>query len=70
VGAGAILRTESPERVQGLTTAAGIWLTAAVGVVVGLGREATAILGTLLALAILSPLPGEQRSHPDGREVP
>jgi len=43
--------------VQGLTTAAGLWLTAAVGVAAGLGRESTAVLGTLLALAVLSLVP-------------
>jgi len=43
--------------VQGLTTAAGLWLTAAVGVAAGLGRESTAVLGTLLALAVLSLIP-------------
>jgi putative Mg2+ transporter-C (MgtC) family protein len=54
LGAGMILR--SGDRVQGLTTAAGIWLTAAVGMAVGLGRPATALLVTVLALVILSPM--------------
>jgi putative Mg2+ transporter-C (MgtC) family protein len=56
LGAGAILKPSNGEEscVHGLTTAAGIWFTAAVGVAVGLGREATAVLGTLLALGILS----------------
>jgi putative Mg2+ transporter-C (MgtC) family protein len=63
IGAGAILRTtESAGKVQGLTTAAGIWLTAAIGVAVGLGREATAVLGTLLALAILTCFSWQQRA--------
>ena len=54
IGAGAILKRPEQEEVQGLTTAAGLWLTAAVGMAVGLGREASAILGTFLALLILS----------------
>lgn len=69
IGAGAILKTaESEGKIQGLTTAAGIWLTAAIGVAVGLGREATAVLGTLFALAILSWLSRQQRrgSEDDG----
>jgi len=51
--AGSILKSDD-DHVRGLTTAAGIWLTAAMGVAAGLGREATAALSALLALAILS----------------
>lgn len=51
--AGSILRSDD-DQVRGLTTAAGIWLTAATGVAAGLGREMTAALSALLALAILS----------------
>jgi putative Mg2+ transporter-C (MgtC) family protein len=57
LGAGAILKLDDEEKVKGLTTAAGIWMTAAIGVAVGLGREATALLSTLLALAIFSLVP-------------
>jgi putative Mg2+ transporter-C (MgtC) family protein len=57
LGAGAILKLDDEEKVKGLTTAAGIWMTAAIGVAVGLGREATALLSTLLALAIFSVVP-------------
>ncbi|WP_348753447.1 MgtC/SapB family protein [uncultured Aquincola sp.] len=55
--AGTIIKGRDEEDVQGLTTAAGIWLTAAIGVGVGLGREASAVLSTLLALLILHWLP-------------
>ncbi len=54
LGAGAIVKGSREEDIQGLTTAAGIWLTAAVGIATGLGRESSAILGTLLAFVILS----------------
>jgi putative Mg2+ transporter-C (MgtC) family protein len=56
--AGTILKNENRavEQVQGLTTAAGIWLTAAIGVTVGMGHEATAVLCTVLAFLILSTL--------------
>ena len=57
LGAGAILKLKEEEQVHGLTTAAGIWMTAAIGVACGLGREATAVLSMLLALAILELLP-------------
>jgi putative Mg2+ transporter-C (MgtC) family protein len=51
--AGTILKS-GDDHVRGLTTAAGLWLTAAVGVAAGLGREMTAAVSTLLAFAILS----------------
>jgi putative Mg2+ transporter-C (MgtC) family protein len=56
IGAGTILKQAEQQEVQGLTTAAGLWLTAAVGVAAGLGREASAILGTVMAFFILSAL--------------
>ena len=54
LGAGAILKSHTSDDVVGLTTAAGIWMTAAIGVAAGMGRESTAILSTLFALVILS----------------
>jgi putative Mg2+ transporter-C (MgtC) family protein len=51
--AGTILKLPSEEHVRGLTTAAGIWMTAAIGMACGLGREMTAVLSTLLVLGIL-----------------
>ncbi|MDB5752073.1 MAG: MgtC/SapB transporter [Ramlibacter sp.] len=52
--AGTILKLPSEEHVRGLTTAAGIWMTAAIGMACGLGRETTAVISTLLVLAILA----------------
>jgi putative Mg2+ transporter-C (MgtC) family protein len=57
LGAGTILKGDAEGQVKGLTTAAGIYMTAAIGVAAGLGREATAVLSTLLALGILSAVP-------------
>ncbi|TLD41077.1 MAG: Mg(2+) transport ATPase protein C [Candidatus Jettenia ecosi] len=37
IGGGAILKLTKEREITGLTTAAGIWLTAAVGVAVGVG---------------------------------
>lgn len=56
LGAGSIVKKAHEEDIEGLTTAAGIWLTAAVGIAAGLGREASAILGAMLAFLILSTL--------------
>src|SRR5690606_17070231 len=57
LGAGTIIKGEHMNDVKGLTTAAGVWMTAAVGVCVGLGLEATAVLATLIMLFILNVLP-------------
>lgn len=57
LGAGTILKDDDEDKVKGLTTAAGIWLTAAIGVAAGMGRESTAVLGTLLTLAIFTLMP-------------
>lgn len=54
IGGGAILKLTKEREVEGLTTAAGIWLTAAVGVAAGLGRWGSATLGVVLTLIILS----------------
>ena len=56
--AGTILKQGKDEhQVQGLTTAAGLWMTAAIGMACGLGREVTAVLSALLALAVLALVP-------------
>lgn len=54
LGAGAIFRLDGSARVRGLTTAASIWAVASIGMAVGLGRGATALLGTLFVLVILT----------------
>ena len=51
IGGGAILKEE--HRVFGLTTAASLWLTAAVGMAVGIGAYGLAIAGTILGLLSL-----------------
>jgi putative Mg2+ transporter-C (MgtC) family protein len=57
LGAGTILKSTSEQTVKGLTTAAGLWLTAAIGMTAGLGRGASAVLSTVLALIILHLVP-------------
>lgn len=64
IGAGAILKLKDENQITGLTTAAGVWLTAAVGVAAGMGREATAVLSAVFALVILSLLRhGVEKKH-------
>jgi len=55
--AGAILKSTDEHAVKGLTTAAGMWMTAAIGMACGLGREVTAIASTVLALGVLALVP-------------
>jgi len=52
LGAGSILRTTSD--VKGLTTAASIWLVAAVGMAVGYGFYYEAFIVTILAVIVLA----------------
>jgi len=51
LGAGAILRTEN--RVHGLTTAATVWVNAALGVAAGAGQYHVAAVGGAITLAVL-----------------
>ena len=64
VGAGAIVKTE--HTVHGLTTAAGIWLAAAVGMAAGAGRLWVAVLGAGLAFVILDVLRQLEATGPAG----
>ena len=57
LGAGAIILGNKQVETRGLITAAGIWVTAAIGIAAGMGRESTAVLSTLVALFILSAVP-------------
>jgi putative Mg2+ transporter-C (MgtC) family protein len=54
IGAGSILKLNEERDIQGLTTAAGVWMTAAIGVAVGLGSLGVALLSTLFTLMILT----------------
>ncbi|HTO20541.1 MAG TPA: MgtC/SapB family protein [Pseudomonas sp.] len=55
--AGTIIKSDNDRDVKGLTTAAGVWLTAAIGIATGLGSVLIALLGTLLGLFILNIVP-------------
>lgn len=51
LGAGAIFR--SGEAIRGLTTAAGLWVVASIGVAAGSGLIQMAVIATLVGVAIL-----------------
>jgi putative Mg2+ transporter-C (MgtC) family protein len=53
IGAGTILKLTDAREIKGLTTAAGIWLTAAIGIGVGVGRLGSSIVGAVLAFIIM-----------------
>ena len=53
VGAGSILKLNEQREIHGLTTAAGLWITGAIGVSVGLGALGLAVIGTILTLLVL-----------------
>ena len=54
IGGGVILKQSEHHHIEGVTTAAGIWLTATVGIVTGMGRLALGLAGAILALVILT----------------
>jgi putative Mg2+ transporter-C (MgtC) family protein len=54
LGAGAILKQQDRNDIKGLTTAASVWLAAAIGVAAGMGREATAVASAVFAFVILA----------------
>jgi putative Mg2+ transporter-C (MgtC) family protein len=60
LGAGAILRQGI--NIRGLTTAASIWTTAAIGVAIGLGYWAAALLATAVAIVSLITLRPVERA--------
>ena len=68
IGAGSILKLDKERDIQGLTTAASVWVTAAIGVAVGLGGLGLALLATILALIVLALL-GKFEIQPDKPEV-
>jgi len=68
IGAGTILKLSQEHAIKGLTTAASVWMTAAIGVIVGLGSLGIALMVTVLALIILSLARLEHSIEAQGRE--
>jgi len=65
IGAGSILKVGEERDIKGLTTAAGVRMTAAIGVTAGLGSLGVAVLATFLAVVILA----LERLEPRSRKV-
>ena len=54
IGAGTIIKLSQERQVRGLTTSAGIWIAAAIGVTVGLGAVGLAAVGTVFTILVLT----------------
>ena len=54
IGAGSILKLSEQREIKGLTTAAGLWMTAAIGIAVGLGALGVALIATLMTVIVLA----------------
>jgi putative Mg2+ transporter-C (MgtC) family protein len=54
LGAGVIIQNPRENRIRGLTTAASIWVTAAVGILCGLGVWSVALIATILLIVLLT----------------
>ena len=68
IGAGTILKRADTNQIQGLTTAATIWLTGAVGIAVGAGQMWLGIVCAISAWVILYILTGLDRWLDRGRD--
>jgi putative Mg2+ transporter-C (MgtC) family protein len=68
LAAGAIIQSKG--EVQGVTTGASMWLTAALGVACGAGDYSIAVMATLLTLFVLAVLTRVERWMSEGRESP
>lgn len=64
LGAGSILKLSQEHDIKGLTTAAGLWTMAAIGIACGVGTIGIALIGTALTLIVLV-LVKEIEDHPD-----
>jgi putative Mg2+ transporter-C (MgtC) family protein len=69
LGAGAILKLRERNDIKGLTTAASVWLTAAIGVAAGMGRETTAVVSAVFAFVILSLLKRRETDKDNTKET-
>ena len=63
LGAGSIMRNIGEESVRGLTTAASIWLAAAMGIACGLANWPLVVVGGLLGVLVLVITPVERVIH-------
>jgi putative Mg2+ transporter-C (MgtC) family protein len=69
IGAGVILRNPQAQTIEGLTTAATVWVAAALGIAAGLAAWTTLILSLAFALVLLAGVGWLERTFfPGGKE--
>jgi putative Mg2+ transporter-C (MgtC) family protein len=68
IGAGVILRDAKARSVEGLTTAATVWVTAALGVACGLGEWRSVAIAVPVALALLVIVPWVENAMSKARK--
>jgi putative Mg2+ transporter-C (MgtC) family protein len=56
LGAGVIMKIQEEREIRGLTTAAGVWMTAAASVAIGLGQIGLGVIAALMAWVVLAAL--------------
>lgn len=66
IGCGAMIQTKGA--VRGLTTAAGIWITAIIGMAVGVGMYLCAIIATIISMVILVTIEWYEQTRHIGQE--
>jgi putative Mg2+ transporter-C (MgtC) family protein len=72
LGAGSILKNEENQQIHGLTTASGIWMTAAASVAIGLGLVAVGVVAGIFTWIVLAlfhrfaPRPSDGPPHANG----
>jgi putative Mg2+ transporter-C (MgtC) family protein len=54
LGTGAIMKRHERKEIHGLTTAAGIWMTAALSIAIGLGQILTGLAGAVIVWVVLA----------------
>jgi len=61
IGAGVIMRNPTNDKIQGLTTAAAVWITAALGALCGIGEwRIVIVLSSVVAIVLLTGGPIER----------
>lgn len=70
LGAGAIMKIREDREIRGLTTAAGVWMTAAASIAIGVGQVGVGLIAGVVAwlvLAVFQKLEPRQKSGPSHR---
>jgi putative Mg2+ transporter-C (MgtC) family protein len=75
IGAGVVLRDIKTQEVYGLTTAAAVWLTAALGIAAGLGAWRAVFTGAVVGIILLAAIQsvegwfGLRKAQPNGNDA-